>query len=196
MALIDFTLSNAKRFYSSMRNPLGGKGLTYISLNDFKSVEVNTPHHSHCLPRSSDRVLDIHSSTKTIHKFTFHIPWLIVGESAALIHNWDVFVLVTSLSSLPCKQILRFDQTFAKTTLSPVPVFQRLLAARGFQRWYPNSQVIKVSISKRLSSPAYDFFKSEVIQSVLLIAPPPWGTNRLWWFPRGKKALSARISWR
>ena len=136
-------------------------------------MEVNTPHHFHCLPRSSDRVLDIHSSTKTIHKFTFHIPWLIVGESAALIHNWGVFVLVTSLSSLPCKQILRFDQTFAKTTLSPVPVFQRLLAARGFQRWYPNSQVIKVSISKRLSSPAYDFFKSEVIQSVLLIAPPP-----------------------
>ena len=27
-ALIDFTLSNAKRFYSSMGNPLDGKGLT------------------------------------------------------------------------------------------------------------------------------------------------------------------------
>ena len=27
MALIDFTLSNAIRFYSSMGNPLGGKGL-------------------------------------------------------------------------------------------------------------------------------------------------------------------------
>ena len=27
MALIDFTLSNARRFYSSMGNPLGWKGL-------------------------------------------------------------------------------------------------------------------------------------------------------------------------
>ena len=28
MALVDFTLSNARRFYSSMGNPLGLKGLT------------------------------------------------------------------------------------------------------------------------------------------------------------------------
>ena len=28
MALIDFTLSNARRFYSSMGNPLGVKGLS------------------------------------------------------------------------------------------------------------------------------------------------------------------------
>ena len=27
MALMDFTLSNARRFYSSMENPLGVKGL-------------------------------------------------------------------------------------------------------------------------------------------------------------------------
>ena len=31
MALIDFTLSNAGRFYSSMENPLDGKGLTVLS---------------------------------------------------------------------------------------------------------------------------------------------------------------------
>ena len=30
-ALIDFTLSNARRFYSSMGNPLDGKGLTTVS---------------------------------------------------------------------------------------------------------------------------------------------------------------------
>ena len=29
MALIDFTLSNARRFYSSMGNPSGLKGLNY-----------------------------------------------------------------------------------------------------------------------------------------------------------------------
>ena len=29
-ALIDFTLSNARRFYSSMGNPLAGKGLTGV----------------------------------------------------------------------------------------------------------------------------------------------------------------------
>ena len=28
MRCIDFTLSNARRFYSSMENPLDGKGLT------------------------------------------------------------------------------------------------------------------------------------------------------------------------
>ena len=31
MALIDFTLSNARRFYSSMGNPLGVKGLTVVT---------------------------------------------------------------------------------------------------------------------------------------------------------------------
>ena len=30
MALIDFTLSNARRFYSSMGNPLGWKGLLFL----------------------------------------------------------------------------------------------------------------------------------------------------------------------
>ena len=30
MALIDFTLSNARRFYSSMGNPLGWKGLRFL----------------------------------------------------------------------------------------------------------------------------------------------------------------------
>ena len=29
-ALIDFTLSNARRFYSSMGNPLDGKGIKYL----------------------------------------------------------------------------------------------------------------------------------------------------------------------
>ena len=32
MALIDFTLSNARRFYSSMGNPLGSKGLNEIAM--------------------------------------------------------------------------------------------------------------------------------------------------------------------
>ena len=31
-ALLDFTLSNARRFYSSMGNLLDGKGLIYLSL--------------------------------------------------------------------------------------------------------------------------------------------------------------------
>ena len=31
MALIDFTLSNARRFYSSMGNPLGLKGLRAVN---------------------------------------------------------------------------------------------------------------------------------------------------------------------
>ena len=32
MALIDFTLSNARRFYSSVGNPLGWKGLKFAEL--------------------------------------------------------------------------------------------------------------------------------------------------------------------
>ena len=35
--LIDFTLSNARRFYSSMRNPLDGKGLT---MDAIRSVRI------------------------------------------------------------------------------------------------------------------------------------------------------------
>ena len=34
MALIDFTLSNARRFYLSMANPLGWKGLTTWKAKD------------------------------------------------------------------------------------------------------------------------------------------------------------------
>ena len=42
MALIDITLSNARRFYSSMENPLGVKGLTtsspktYVPITDLQ----------------------------------------------------------------------------------------------------------------------------------------------------------------
>ena len=34
MTLIDFTLSDARRFYSSMGNPLAVKGLTYHCLSN------------------------------------------------------------------------------------------------------------------------------------------------------------------
>ena len=37
-ALIDFTLSKARRFYSSMGNPLDGKGLECFPLTSFRSV--------------------------------------------------------------------------------------------------------------------------------------------------------------
>ena len=46
MALIDFTLSNARRFYLSMGNPLGWKGLTtwkaknYVPVNPFLPTSV------------------------------------------------------------------------------------------------------------------------------------------------------------
>ena len=53
MALIDFTLSNARRFYSSMGNPLGLKGLTLFPCLD--SYAVGGPEVSRSLdprPRS------------------------------------------------------------------------------------------------------------------------------------------------
>ena len=37
MTLTDFTLSNARRFYSSMGTPLGVKGLNKRALNDVKA---------------------------------------------------------------------------------------------------------------------------------------------------------------
>ena len=40
VTLIDFTLSNARRFYSSMGNPTGVKGLSYLS-NRQQLVQVN-----------------------------------------------------------------------------------------------------------------------------------------------------------
>ena len=39
MALIDFTLSNARRFYSSMGNPLGLKGLRQMDSKSYFGVE-------------------------------------------------------------------------------------------------------------------------------------------------------------
>ena len=38
MALIDFTLHNARQFYSSMGNPLGGKGLTTSKTNNYVTI--------------------------------------------------------------------------------------------------------------------------------------------------------------
>ena len=38
-ALIDFTLSNARRFYSSMGNPLAVKGLASLSKDDVDDSE-------------------------------------------------------------------------------------------------------------------------------------------------------------
>ena len=46
MALIDFTLSNARRFYSSMGNPSGWKGLildTFYGLNFVCGEDLNYP---------------------------------------------------------------------------------------------------------------------------------------------------------
>ena len=43
MALIDFTLSNARRFYSSMENPLGVKGLTTSSPKTYVPINPLTP---------------------------------------------------------------------------------------------------------------------------------------------------------
>ena len=40
VTLIDFTLSNARRFYSSMMNPTGVKGLSYLS-NRQQLAQVN-----------------------------------------------------------------------------------------------------------------------------------------------------------
>ena len=41
MARIDFTLSNARRFYSSMGNPLGVKGLTTWKAKYYVPVDAN-----------------------------------------------------------------------------------------------------------------------------------------------------------
>ena len=43
--LIDFTLSNARRFYSSMRNPTGVKGLTKLTLFTSKNIWCSTEYN-------------------------------------------------------------------------------------------------------------------------------------------------------
>ena len=43
MALIDFTLSNARRFYLSMGNPLGWKGLMTRKAKDYVPVNPFPP---------------------------------------------------------------------------------------------------------------------------------------------------------
>ena len=53
-ALIDFTLSNARRFYSSMGNPLDGKGLSDL----FSNVCENNPYKSKLRNMEYNVVLD------------------------------------------------------------------------------------------------------------------------------------------
>ena len=47
MALIDFALSNARRFYSSMGNPLGLKGLILIECKEEATIAKQTPLRKH-----------------------------------------------------------------------------------------------------------------------------------------------------
>ena len=48
MALIDFTLSNARRFYSSMGNPLGWKGLKQWDFFPRGSFTVHESKMANC----------------------------------------------------------------------------------------------------------------------------------------------------
>ena len=53
LSLIDFTLSNARRFYSSMENPLAVKGLTTSPLSKNTVIvirELKKVHHQFQLP--------------------------------------------------------------------------------------------------------------------------------------------------
>ena len=45
MTLIDFTLSNARRFYSSMENPFAVKGLNKKTSERRWSVRLKEPYH-------------------------------------------------------------------------------------------------------------------------------------------------------
>ena len=55
MALIDFTLSNARRFYSSMGNPLGLKGLNLVHITTILSytsatiIIIKNNNNNYCL---------------------------------------------------------------------------------------------------------------------------------------------------
>ena len=60
-ALIDFTLCNARRFYSSMGNPLAGKGLRSVL---GKPLQKNEPYSlTHCMFGAQLCKLSVHSST-------------------------------------------------------------------------------------------------------------------------------------
>ena len=60
MALIDFTLSNARRFYSSMGNPLGWKGLKkiVISLKGYDHLNVKLKTYN-CGNRSNRQGVEL-----------------------------------------------------------------------------------------------------------------------------------------
>ena len=58
MAFIDFTLSNATRFYLSMGNPLGWKGLTLTN-----QILMSFGHHQTCI-----RILNNNNSASLIQK--------------------------------------------------------------------------------------------------------------------------------
>ena len=82
MALIDFTLSNARRFYLSMGNPLGWKGLTLRN-----QILMSFGHH-----QTSIRILNNNNSTSLVQKLCKTLrsaKWQKLYLKASNVHYWS-----------------------------------------------------------------------------------------------------------
>ena len=60
-APIDFTLSNARRFYSSMGNPLDGKGLIGISTTEKNRISPRKNYHNFNVVEIANQLVTRHS---------------------------------------------------------------------------------------------------------------------------------------
>jgi len=78
-ALINFTLSNARRFYSSMGNPLDGKGLivnihwSYVELKAWYCPPNSIRQPQMFIPSVTNPVKPVNPSHETQHQWSFSL---------------------------------------------------------------------------------------------------------------------------
>jgi len=76
LALTDFTPSNARRFYSSMGNPLGRKGLTFSLLYCIKQIDSIL----HLFSKSTEHIKMWHLPTGLCATFLFLPPFEVICD--------------------------------------------------------------------------------------------------------------------
>ena len=80
MALIDFTLSNARRFYLSIENPLGVKGLTTSSPKTYVPIKALLNANSAISLGSADelrKALEVFKALVTKFVLNLHLKLMV-----------------------------------------------------------------------------------------------------------------------
>ena len=127
MALIDFTLSNARRFYSSVGNPLGVKGLTTWKAKNYGLgccfgllVGFGQGTFKYFLYSSSQVILTLSLTVREPFMMVIEVSMLIISCNPGRIWTTQKFIhCLKTIVDIPL--CIPVTQTEVQCTLSSVP---------------------------------------------------------------------------